>query len=72
MALHVMEERKMAESIVQILPLLPCVRKKGYESGIEMKKGNRVRGSAGVRQEEGKSKGMVAKESNKSREKIRE
>ena len=62
MALRVMEEREMAEPIVQILPLLPCVRKKGYKSGIEMKKGNRVRDSAGVRQEEGESKGRVAKE----------
>jgi len=57
-ALHVMEEKKMAELIVPILPLLLCVRKKGYESGIEMKMGNRVRDSAGVRQEEGKNKGI--------------
>ena len=52
----------MAEPIVQILPLLYCICKKGYESGIKMKKVNRVRGNAGIRQEEGKSKLMVAKE----------
>lgn len=58
MTLHVMEEIEMVELIVQILPLLPCVRKKDYESGIEMKQEDRVRGSAGVRQEQGKSKGI--------------
>lgn len=71
MTLLVMEKRKMAESIVQILQLLPYIRKKDYESGIKMKKGNQVRDSAGIQQEEGKSKGMVAKTSNKRREKRR-
>ena len=60
--MHVMEEMEMAESIVQILPLLPCICKKGYGSGIKMRKVNRVRGNTGVREEEGKSKVMVAKE----------
>ncbi len=56
MALHVIEEIQMAELIVQILSLLLCVRKKYYESGIEMKKENRVRSSVGERRKEGKSK----------------
>lgn len=40
-----MDEMEMAKSIVQILHLLCCVRKKNYGLGIEMKKGILVRGS---------------------------
>ncbi len=53
-----MEEMEMAGLIVPILHLLPCVRKKDYGSGIEMKKENLVRGSVGERQKERESKGI--------------
>ena len=56
MALLVME-MEMAGLIVQILHLLPCVRKKDYGSEIEMKE-NLVRGSVGERQKERESKGI--------------
>lgn len=48
----------MAGLIVQILHLLPCVRKSNYGSEIEMKKGNLVRGSTGERQKERESEGI--------------
>ena len=56
MAFHVRERMEMARLIVQILHLLPCVRKKDYRSGIQMKKENLVRGSIVERQKEGESK----------------
>ena len=52
-----MEEMEMAKLIVQILHLLPCVRKKDYGLRIEMKKGILVRGSVEERQKERKSNG---------------
>ena len=53
-----MEEMEMAGLIVQILHLLPCVRKKDYGSGVEMKKESLVRGSVGERQKERESEGI--------------
>lgn len=56
MGLHIMEEKKMADLTVPILPLLLFVRKKAYGSGVGVEEGNRVRVSAGVQHVEGKSK----------------
>ena len=52
-----MEKMEMVRLIVQILHLLPFVRKIDYESGIEMKMENLVKSSVGERQKERKSKG---------------
>lgn len=56
MTLHDINEKKLVEIIVLILPFLFFVYKKGYKSKIEIKKGNQIRNSIMLQKDERKNK----------------